>query len=120
MGNHYSPMNAENMAIGEDIKSSHLNHLGTLRKGIQATIECHQQLEGKPYIYTVLNPKKRYEFIFSTYNRIKALVIITTPLSFDFAIEGSVTNTTLVTTRVEVFFLFPCRTLDEVSCILSR
>ena len=44
LGNRYSPMNAGNMAVGRDIKSSHLSHLGTLRKDIEITIEYHQAL----------------------------------------------------------------------------
>jgi len=61
---HYSPLNAGNRAVGEDIKSTRLNHLGVLQNDIQDTIKCHQQLEGKAlYLYIASNPKERYEFI---------------------------------------------------------
>ena len=51
-------MNAGNMAVGKDIKSSHLSHNGTLRKDIEITIEYHQRLEGKALYIGNVKPQK--------------------------------------------------------------
>ena len=57
-------MNAGNMADGRDIKSSHLSHLGTLRKDIEITIEYHQRLEGKALYIGNVKPQKEVQIHF--------------------------------------------------------
>ena len=48
----YSPINAGNMANGRNIKSSHLSHLGTLRKDIKITIKYHKTAGKESPIYS--------------------------------------------------------------------
>lgn len=107
------------MAVGEVIESTHLYHPGPLQKGFQATIECLQRLEGKALYIHYQIPRGDTNSFFPHITELE-LLLFPHILSFDFPIGGLIASTTLVTTGVEIFFLCPCRTPDETSCILSR
>ena len=62
--NRYSPMNVGNVAVGRDIKSSHLSHPSTLRKDIEITIKYHQRLEGKALYIGNVKPQEEVRIHF--------------------------------------------------------
>ena len=72
----YSPINAGNMANGRNIKSSHLSHLGTLRKDIKITIKYHKRLEKKVLYIGNIKPQEGVQIHFLyIYSENRALVI---------------------------------------------
>ena len=71
--------------------------------------------EGRPCIYIGPQiPKRGTNSFLSTYSKIKALIITTIPLSFDFVIRDSVASTTPVAFLVEILLLFSCRSSDDL------
>ena len=112
----YSPINAGNMANGRNIKSSHLSHLGTLRKDIKITIKYHKRLEKKVLYIGNIKPQEgvqiHFLYIYSE-NRALVITIILRHL-ICYRRFSSRHHTGYLLRGNSLFFFLLCRSLDNL------